>query len=311
MMGSALERHTVGRDLPAVREKARELATASVSANTRRAYEGAVRRLRDWLARRPLDDATLAEYLAARFEAGHSPAVAGQVVAAVRFYAKLGGQPSPVGPATGRVLAGFRREGRARGPGQVVGVRWEQADAAAAVAGSSDGSIRGLRDVALLAVMSDGLLRVSEAAALEVADLEAEGANTLTVRRSKTDQEGKGGVQYIGEPTVARVRAWLSAAGIAGGPMFQRLDKAGRPRGRLSTVSIRAIVPRRAAEAGVEGRVSGHSLRVEGAQSLAAAGASIVEMQTAGRWQSPSMPGRYARGQLATRGAVAKLRYGA
>ena len=35
--------------------------------------------------------------------------------------------------------------------------------------------------------MSDGLLRVSEAA-----DLEAEGANTLTVRRSKTDQEGEG-----------------------------------------------------------------------------------------------------------------------
>ena len=41
-MGSALERHTEGRDLPAVRETARELA-ASVSANTRRAYEGALR----------------------------------------------------------------------------------------------------------------------------------------------------------------------------------------------------------------------------------------------------------------------------
>ena len=37
-MGSALERHAAGRDLPAVREKARELAAASVSANTRRAY---------------------------------------------------------------------------------------------------------------------------------------------------------------------------------------------------------------------------------------------------------------------------------
>ena len=186
-----------------------------------------------------------------------------ELAAAVRFYAKLGGQPSPVGLATERVLAGFRREGRGRG--QVVGVRWEQADAAA---GSSGGSVRGLRDAALLAVMSDGLLRVSEADGVE-------------------------------------------AAGIAGGPMFQRLDKAGRPRGRLSTVSVRAIVQRRDAAAGVEGRVSGHSLRVGGAQSLAAAGASIVEMQTADRWQSPSMPSRYARGQLAARGAVAKLRYGA
>ena len=126
-------------------------------------------------------------------------------------------------------------------------------------------------------------------------------ANTLTIRRSKTDQEAEGAVQYIGEPTVARVRACLDVAGIAAGPLFQRLDRAGRPRGRLSTVSIRAIVQRRAAEAGIEGRVSGHSLRVGGAQSLAAAGASIVEMQTADRWQSPSMPGRYARGQLAVR----------
>ena len=92
--------------------------------------------------------------------------------------------------------------------------------------------------------MSDGLLRISEAAALE-----AEGANILTIRRSKTDQETEGAMQYIGGPTVARVRAWLSAAG-----------------------------------------------------------ASVVEMQTAGRWQSPPCPAGYARGQLAARGAVAKLR---
>ena len=111
---------------------------------------------------------------------------------------------------------------------------------------------------------------------------------------------------------MARVRAWLAAAGITGGPMFQRLDKAGR-RGRLSTVSVRAIVQRRAAEAGIEGRVSGHSLRVGGAQSLAAAGASIVEMQTAGPMAvplhaRPLCPGPARR---AARGAVAKLGYGA
>ena len=54
----------------------------------------------------------------------------------------------------------------------------------------------------------------------------------------------------------------------------------------------------------------GHSLRVGSAQSLATAGASLVEMQVAGRWQSPNMPGYYAQGQLARQGAVAKLRYG-
>ena len=113
---------------------------------------------------------------------------------------------------------------------------------------------------------------------------------------------------------MARVRAWLSAAGIADGAIFQRFDRAGRPRGRLSTVSIRAIVQRRAAEAGIEGRVSGHSLRVGGAQSLAAAGASIVEMQTAGPMAVPlharPLCPRPAR-RAAARGAVAKLGYGA
>ncbi len=69
----------------------RPLAAASVSANIRRAYESALRYLQEWLTSRSLDDAILAEYLAGRFEAGHSPAAAGQVVAAVRFYANLGG----------------------------------------------------------------------------------------------------------------------------------------------------------------------------------------------------------------------------
>ena len=157
--------------------------------------------------------------------------------------------------------------------------------------------------------MSDAMLRVSEAAALDIDDVEGEGENTLTIRCSKTDQEGEGSVLYLGARTVERVRAYLVVAAIDAGPLFQRLDKAGHPRGRLSARSIRSIVQRRAADAGIEGRISGHSLRVGSAQSLAQAGASVVELQTAGRWQSPSMPGRYARGQLAARGAVAKFRY--
>ena len=50
-------------------------------------------------------------------------------------------------------------------------------------------------------------------------------------------------------------------------------------------------------------------LRVGSAQSLAAAGAGLVELQEAGDWQAPTMPAHYARHQLAARGAVAKRRY--
>ena len=187
-----------------------------------------------------------------------------------------------------------------------------EADAAAAEAASA-GDEAGLRDAALIAVASDALLRVSEVAALDVADITAEddGSGRLTIRTSKTDPEGDGAVLYLGAPTVRRVRGWLDIAGHVDGPLFRSLRRGGHLQARrLTPNAIRLIIRRRAAAAGIEGNVSGDSLRIGGAHSLAAAGASLVELQTAGRWASPSMPGHYARGPLAARGAVARFRYG-
>ena len=79
---------------------------------------------------------------------------------------------------------------------------------------------------------------------------------------------------------------------------------------RLTGKSIRCIIARWGKAAGADGRVSGHSLRVGGVQSLASAGASLAEMQAAGRWSSPVMPGRYAQGEPTEQGAVERLRYG-
>ena len=60
----------------------------------------------------------------------------------------------------------------------------------------------------------------------------------------------------------------------------------------------------------MEGFISGHSLRVGSAVSLAQAGASVVDMQTAGRWADPKMPAHYARAELAetARGGSVLLR---
>ena len=301
------------RGLARLPQSARALAAASLSENTRRAYTRAIERLETHLAGHTLDDARLAAYLAALFEAGRSPAVAGQVVAAVRLRAKLQGLPSPVGAGTDRVLAGFRRAGRGRGRGQVAGMGWAQVDAAASLAANDSGSLIGLRDAAILSVASDAMLRVSEVAALDVHDIDhaSDGTGRLTIRVSKTDQEGTGVVAFLGAPTMRRVRAWLEAAELRQGALFRHVRRGNvLGPGRLSPRAIRTLIGRRAAQAGVEGRVSGHSLRVGAAQSLAAAGASLVEMQVAGRWLSPNMPGRYARGELAARGAVARLRYG-
>lgn len=40
----------------------------------------------------------------------------------------------------------------------------------------------------------------------------AAGSGRLTVRRSTTDQEGKGATFYVGPPTMRAVRAWQAAA---------------------------------------------------------------------------------------------------
>ena len=48
---------------------------------------------------RTLDDAALADYLAARHDAGIAPATLALTVAAVKATARLSGQPSPAMPA--------------------------------------------------------------------------------------------------------------------------------------------------------------------------------------------------------------------
>ena len=59
--------------------------------------------------------------------------------------------------------------------------------------------------------------------------------------------------------------------------------------------------------AGLGDGFSGHSCRVGMAQDLTAAGFSLVAVQQAGRWKSPSMPARCARNLRTDRGAVAML----
>ena len=68
----------------------------------------------------------------------------------------------------------------------------------------------------------------------------------------------------------------MRAASIESGPIFRRVRRGDKVIGAapLSTRAARAIIQRRAAAADLQGRFSGHSLRVGAAQSLAAGDAS-------------------------------------
>ena len=292
---------------------AHQLASASVSRSTLRAYQGAARRLNRWLDGRSLTDKMLAEYLAEMHDSGNSPASCSQVVAAIRFAAKVAGCKDSYGPASQRVLAGIRRAGRERGRGQARGISWSEADRMAEIAAGREKKLAGIRDAAIIATASDALLRVGELSALKTDDFEVreDGSGRLAIRYSKTDQEGIGAILFLGATTVVRILAWINHAGIVDGPLFRQVREDGKvfPDG-ISAHSMRAIIQRCAKDAGIRGAVRGHSLRVGAAQSLASAGAELVELQVVGRWKSPGMPARYARAEIAARSAVARLRYG-
>ena len=108
---------------------------------------------------RSLDDGLLADYITGLHAGGKAPSTIAQAVAAVRWQAKNAGIEI-VGEVTTRTLAGIRRE-EDRGRGQADGLTWSDVERVCAFA-EMDKSIAGLRDSALIRLMSDCLLRVSE-----------------------------------------------------------------------------------------------------------------------------------------------------
>lgn len=287
------------------------LAERRLAPGTLKTYDSALRRLDRWLDGGALTDESLAAYLGALFDRGLAAASAATAVAAAEDRARREGIESPAGTRTEAALAAYRRDAAGRGPGQVTGIKWKESDRMADLA-EGCGNAPGLRDALLIRIMSDGLLRVSEAEALDVADIVFEEDRLLvTIRRSKTDQDGKGAV-FCGGPDTARlVRRWLDAAGIGEGPLFRPVNKAGRVAdSRLSARSMRDIVKRRATAAEIEGRVSSHSLRVGSAQSLRDRGATTADLMAAGRWNRVETMAGYVRVQDAAFGPVARLRYG-
>jgi integrase len=124
-----------------------------------------------------------------------------------------------------------------------------------------------LRDRALLLLGFAGAFRRSELVALDVEDIEEtkEGLR-VTIRRGKTDQEGKGATIAIIRGAlvcpVTALKAWIEVAGITTGPVFRPLGKGGRVRlARLSDRSVANIVKAHAERVGLDpAAFSGHSL---------------------------------------------------
>ena len=268
-----------------------------------------LRRFAEWLDGPGAGAASLADavdaYAESRFRAGASVATVAGDLGAIRWYAGASGTEAAASLGDAKRDHDRRRRGR----GQAAALRWAAADQVARRA-ARDGTPKGLRDAALVAVASDLCARVSEVAALRVRDVTTagDGSAAADVWSVKTGTARTG---YLRASTVRRVRAWTDAAGIGNGsPLFPSMDRWGRVKQPLRAMQPRAVadaIRSRAAAAGID-RASGHSLRVGAAVSMAQRGASLVAMQQAGGWRSPDMPAHYARQAAASRGAVATLR---
>ena len=297
-------------------EPTARLVEKSFAENTVRNRRQALKHFDEWLNGRPCLDGLLAQYITHLFDQGKAPGTISIVVSAVKWLLKHRNNGTSVDlPITSATLSGIRREGRGRGRGQRNGLTWREVEKICAVQ-EADGTLRGLRNSAILRVMSDGLLRISEVTELRIDDLED---STLRIRFSKTDQEGQGEHLYLCEDTRGIVGKWLERSELSEGYLFRRMtargdnlyrDKdTGEPY-KLTDDGVRRIIKSCASRVGLVDKVSGHSARIGSAVSLAQAGASLVDIQVAGRWKDPGMPAHYARAQFAERGAIARFKDG-
>ena len=289
--------------------------THEVARNTVRNYRIQWRRFIAWALRKdmpalPASPAQVAAYLAERIEEhGHRPATLRAAAAAIAFVHRTAGLADPCASAeVKRTLRGATRKagrGQKQAEGltaEVLGVIREGAHTPRRGRGGRLESLqtaasRGDLDIALISLMRDAMLRISEAAGLTWRDIEAEadGSGRLLIRRSKTDPEGEGAVLFVSAPTMAALRRIRNRALDADSVFGLRPNQ------------LSKRIKRAAQGAGLGSGFSGHSPRVGMARDLARAGIELPSLMTAGRWRTPVMPAHYIRNESAGRGAVAQF----
>ncbi len=289
-------------------------ARGAFAPNTERALRADVAVFTGWCAASglgalPATPATVAAFVDA-MGVTKAPATVRRYVSSIATFHRAARLPNPCTDEVVRLALKRLHRARGRAQAQAAPLTRDRVDRLLIACG--DGT-RALRNRALLAVAYDSLCRRSELVALEVADLQAaeHGAGTLTVRRSKTDQEGAGQVRYLAPDTMRNVLAWLAASGHAEGALFRAVGKAGATGGPLDPGDVARVFKAMAVAAGIApelvAAISGHSSRVGAAQDQVRYGVELPAVMQAGGWSSPTMVARYSAKLEARRGGAAKL----
>ena len=280
-----------------------------LSDNTRRVYGTQWRIFAGWcdevgLTSLPAEPLTVARYVAARANSGASIAtirLATSAISKAHEWAKLETPCRDPGVRAslkgwGRRLSKPQRQSGALTADVLAVIRLtavQPRKRGRGIETPDQAAERGRFDVALVAVLSDGGLRRSEASSLTWGDVQRwdDGSGRITVIRSKTDAEAAGTVVAI-TPAAMAALSGIRPAGVGGGVKVFGLSE--------SQIARRVKAIAKAAGLADWEFFSGHSGRVGMARRMAQNGAPTHEIERQGRWkQGGGMVGRYIRGETA------------
>jgi integrase len=287
-------------------EAADSFAKKSKAVSTRRVYRGDWKRFLEWCDDRgatplPAAPEVVSIYLA-YLAKNHLPRTIGRAACAISYAHSLARQPIPTAdPRVRATLAGIRREIGMETRHRKDPVHSEELFEL--VRGLSN-TLRDCRDRAIILVGFGGAFRRSELVALDVGDIkDQEDGILVRIKRSKTDQEGRGQEVAIPEGVraatcpVRALRAWLKLAAIEDGPIFRPIHRLGRvlPK-RLRPHNVAEIVKAAAERCGLDPtKYAGHSLRSGLATSAAEHGANEFMIRQQTRHKDMRMVAEYVR----------------
>ncbi len=286
-------------------ETAKNYIDQSLSFATRKAYASDFKIFSAWCAAHtltalPAAPETVALFLADQAQGGVAASTLNRRLAAIKCAHEAQGLDTPTGhKGVTAALKGIRR---AKGTAPAK-KKAATADIIKEMVRRCPHTLVGQRDRALLLLGFAGAFRRAELVALTVADLAfADDGLRITIRKSKTDQEGAGQVIAIPHGSVLfcpvkAVQAWLATAGILDGAVFRAVGKGSRVgQAALSDKSVANRVKHYAGQVGLDAAdFAAHSLRAGFVTSAAEAGASIFKLAEVSRHRSTDVLAGYVR----------------
>lgn len=259
------------------------LVTASLADASKRAYRLDIAHFEATGRRLPATPETVAAYLAEGVQTYAVATLQRRLASISKAHRSICADDPTKSELVRATLRGVRR---------TVGVKQRQAQALLrddlfAILDKLGDRTKDVRDRAMLLLGWACALRRSELVALNVEDVAFTGQGALvTIRKSKTDQEGAG--REIAMPfgrtrhcPVATLKRWLEVARIETGPIFLGMDKHGHILSeRISGEAVTDVVKLRVSSAGYDPAIfSAHSLRSGFATSAAMAGATSYKIR--------------------------------